>query len=462
MNDELRYRFPAGFRWGAGTSAFQIEGGVTEDGRGPSVWDTFAAAEGSIHSRHTAEVACDHFHRYEADIALMAEIGLPEYRFSVSWPRVMADGRNPEPRGLEFYDRVVDALLGRGINPSVTLYHWDLPQALEDEGGWPARDTAYRFADYAALVQRSLGDRVDQWTTVNEPFCAAFLGYGIGVHAPGIQDDVLALQAGHHLMLGHGLAMQALRAGSRTGQEFGLALNFSPALADVDDRRHAEARRKFDGLHNRFFLDAMLGRGYPADVVADTRHLGEWTSAIRDGDLDLVAQPVDWLGVNYYAPARVLPLDDPEAVSNCRLPGLRGVDVLPPRGPLTSFGWEQAPGALTSLLTWLHEYAGGIPLAVLENGAAFEDKVEADGRVHDKERERYLHEHLHAVLDGIRAGADVRAYVVWSFLDNFEWALGYTQRFGLVHVDFADGLDRRIKDSAYYYARVIETNALPD
>ncbi|MGW4128609.1 GH1 family beta-glucosidase [Amycolatopsis japonica] len=461
MNEAQPSRFPPGFRWGAGTSAFQIEGGAAEDGRGRSVWDTFAATEGKIHSGHTADVACDHFHRYEDDFELMAGLGIPGYRFSVSWPRVMPDGRTKEPRGLAFYDRMVDALLARGITPSLTLYHWDLPQTLEDEGGWPARDTAYRFADYTALVQDALGDRVDHWTTVNEPFCAAFLGYGSGIHAPGRTDEALAMQAAHHLMLAHGLAMQVLRAGARPGQEFGLALNFAPALADADDERHREALRKFNGLHNRFFLDPALGRGYPEDVLADTRHLGDWTSVIHDGDLDTIAQPMDWLGVNYYAPARVVPLDDADAVSNCGLPSLRGVDVTPPRGPLTSFGWEQAPESLTDLLVWLHEHTGGLPTQVLENGAAFEDRVEEDGTIRDGERERYLRDHLHAILAAIRAGADVRGYVVWSLLDNFEWSLGYTQRFGLVRVDFADGLRRTVKDSARYYARVIGMNALP-
>ncbi|WP_410604711.1 GH1 family beta-glucosidase [Amycolatopsis sp. lyj-90] len=460
MKEEPPYSFPAGFLWGAGTSAFQVEGGTAEAGRGLSVWDTFAATEGKIHSGHTAEVACDHFHRNEADFDLIAQIGLPSYRFSVSWPRVMPDGRTREPRGLAFYDRLVDALLARDIKPSLTLYHWDLPQAIEDEGGWPARDTAFRFAEYSSVVQEALGDRVGHWTTVNEPFCAAFLGYGNGVHAPGITDEMRALQAAHHLMLGHGMAMQALRAGARNGQEFGLALNFAPALADADEHPHLEARRKFDGLHNRFFLDAALGRGYPVDVLDDTRRLG-WTSVIREGDLDIIAQPMDWLGVNYYAPARVTPLNDLEALSNCGLPGLRGLDVLPPRGPLTSFGWEQAPDVLTDLLLWLRDHTGGLPLIVLENGAAFEDEVDPGGRVRDNERERYIHEHLHAVLTAIKAGADVRGYVLWSLLDNFEWSLGFSQRFGLIHVDFADGLDRTVKDSAYYYARVIGANALP-
>ncbi|ANN15946.1 beta-glucosidase [Amycolatopsis orientalis] len=461
MNDAQPYRFPPDFRWGVGTSAFQIEGGVTEDGRGRSVWDTFTATEGKIHSGHVADVACDHLHRYEEDFALIAGMGIPGYRFSISWPRVMPDGRTLEARGLGAYDRMVDAVLDRGITPSVTLYHWDLPQALEDDGGWPARDTAYRFADYAALVQELLGDRVDHWTTVNEPFCAAFLGYGTGLHAPGHTDEVLAMRAAHHLMLAHGLAMQALRAGARPGQEFGLALNFAPALVDVDDERHREARRKFDGLHNRFFLDPALGRGYPEDVLADSRHLGDWTSVIHDGDLETIAQPMDWLGVNYYAPARVTPLEDVNAVSNCGLPSLRGVDVTPPRGPLTSIGWEQSPDSLTDLLVWLHKHTGGLPTQVLENGAAFEDRVDEDGRIRDIEREQYLHDHLHAIHAAIEAGAYVRGYVVWSLLDNFEWSLGYSQRFGLVRVDFDNGLRRTVKDSARYYARVIEMNALP-
>jgi beta-glucosidase len=452
--------FPAGFLWGAATASYQVEGGVAEGGRGPSIWDTFSAAEGKVLDGASGEVACDHYHRYPEDIGLLAGLGLNAYRFSVAWPRVMPDGRTPSTVGLGFYDRLVDELLSRDVVPVLTLYHWDLPQAIEDAGGWPSRDTSFRFAEYAALVHEALGDRVNQWTTINEPFCAAFLGYGSGVHAPGVQDYDTALVAAHHLLLGHGLATRALTEQARPGHEFSLALNFAPAIADGSTPAHLEAARKFDGIHNRFFLDPVLGKGYPPDVMADVAfHGGRFAASVRDGDTDVIAAAIDWLGVNYYAPARVTPLDDPLAPSNCPLPALRGLDVLPAPGPLTAFGWEQAPRTLTSLLGWLSSRSGGLPLVVAENGASFVDEV-ADGRVHDVARTRYYAEHVGAVHDAIRAGADVRGYFAWSLLDNFEWAMGYSQRFGLVHVDFATQV-RTVKDSGRFLGQVAKANALP-
>ncbi|WP_410641409.1 GH1 family beta-glucosidase [Amycolatopsis sp. lyj-346] len=447
--------FPTGFLWGAATASYQVEGGVTEGGRGPSVWDTFAATDGKVLGGATGAVACDHYHRYPEDIGLLAGLGLNAYRFSVAWPRVMPDGRTTSAAGLAFYDRLVDELLSRAVVPVLTLYHWDLPQALEDAGGWPERDTASRFADYAAVVHAALGDRVRQWTTVNEPFCAAFLGYGSGVHAPGVQDHDTALVAAHHLLLAHGLATRALTAQARPGHEFSLALNFAPAIPDGSSPAHAEAARKFDGIHNRFFLDPVLGRGYPADVVAAA---GRFVECVRDGDTDVIAAPIDWLGVNYYAPARVTPLEDPQAPSNCPLPTLRGMDVLPARPPLTAFGWEQSPSTLTSLLEWVSARSGGLPLVVAENGASFVDTV-VDGRVYDAARVNYFMEHLRAVHDALRLGVDVRGYFAWSLLDNFEWAMGYTQRFGLIHVDF-ETQRRTVKDSGRFLGRVAKANAL--
>ncbi|RZQ60196.1 GH1 family beta-glucosidase [Amycolatopsis suaedae] len=452
-------QFPRDFLWGAATASYQVEGGATADGRGSSIWDAFTRVNGAIADGASGDVACDHFHRYAEDVALMAELGLPAYRFSIAWSRVMPDGATPSPRGLDFYHRLTDELLANGIEPVVTLYHWDLPQAVEDDGGWLDRDTAARFADYAAHVHSGLADRVDRWTTINEPFCAAFLGYGSGVHAPGRTDKAAALVAGHHLMLAHGRAMRALRSQARPGDSLSIALNFSPAIADGDTAAHREAARKFDGIHNRFFLDPLLGKGYPDDVLADVEHLPGLRDAIADGDLEVLAEPIDWLGVNYYAPTRVTPLDDPRAASNCPLPGLLGMDVLPPRGKLTSFGWEQAPDSFTDLLCWLDEYTG-IPLVVAENGAAFTDTVSADGAVHDPERADYYTEHLRAVHRAVSRGADVRGYLAWSLLDNFEWAMGYTQRFGLVHVDF-DTLRRTVKDSGRHFSRIIAANAVP-
>ncbi|MGK3201262.1 GH1 family beta-glucosidase [Amycolatopsis sp. MEPSY49] len=452
--------FPTGFLWGAATASYQVEGAVTADGRGPSIWDAFSARPGAVLDDASGEVACDHYHRFPEDVGLLADLGLNAYRFSVAWPRVMPDGRTPSKAGLAFYDRLVDELLRRDVTPVLTLYHWDLPQALEDVGGWPSRDTAYRFADYASFVHDALGDRVNQWTTINEPFCAAFLGYGSGVHAPGVQDHDTALVAAHHLLLAHGLATRALTAQARPGHEFSLALNFAPALADGTSPAHAEAARKFDGIHNRFFLDPVLGRGYPPDVVADVEyHGGRFAASVRDGDTDTIAAAIDWLGVNYYAPARVTPLADPLSPGNCPLPGLRGLDVLPARPPLTAFGWEQAPGVLTDLLGWLSSRSG-LPLVVAENGASFVDQV-VGGRVFDAARVNYFMEHLGAVHAAIRAGADVRGYFAWSLLDNFEWAMGYSQRFGLVHVDFETQV-RTVKDSGRFLGRVAKANALPE
>ena len=453
--------FPPGFLWGAATASYQIEGGLREGGRGPSIWDTFGAVEGNVLNGDTGDIACDHYHRSAEDVAMLAGLGLGAYRFSVAWPRVMPDGKTTSAAGIGFYDRLVDELLRRDIAPVLTLYHWDLPQAIEDAGGWPERDTAARFADYAAVVHDALGDRVSQWTTINEPFCAAFLGYGSGVHAPGVRDHDTALVAAHHLLLGHGLAMRALTEQARPGQEFSLALNFAPAITDGDTPAHREAERKWNGIHNRFFLDPVLGKGYPADVMANVEHHGgRFAQSIRDGDTDVIAAAIDWLGVNYYAPARVTPLEDPLQVSNCPLPGLRGLDVLPAKGPLTAFGWEQAPGSLAGLLTWLNERTGGLPLMVAESGASFVDEVAADDRVHDPERVEYHRTHLRAVHDAIGAGADVRGYFAWSLLDNFEWAMGYSQRFGIVHVDF-ETQQRRIKDSGHFLGEAAKANGLP-
>ncbi|MTD55841.1 GH1 family beta-glucosidase [Amycolatopsis pithecellobii] len=452
-------RFPPGFLWGAATASYQIEGGAKDGGRGPSIWDTFCAEPGKIHGGANGDVACDHFNRYPEDVALMADLGLPAYRFSVSWSRVMPDGKRVSQEGLDFYRRLVDELTAKGVEPVVTLYHWDLPQALEDEGGWRNRELAGHFAEYAQTVHSALGDRVRQWTTINEPFCSAFLGYFAGIHAPGDTDPAAALVAAHHLLLAHGTALQALRAQARPEHSFSVALNFSPALAEGYGPEHVDAARKFDGMHNRFFLDPLLGKGYPEDVLADLAHVGGLADAIKDGDLETIAGPIDWLGVNYYAPTRVKPLEDPYQQSNCPLPGLRGVDVVAPRPPLTGFGWEQTPSSLTELLRWLNWHTGGLPLVIAENGAAFEDVIGEDGRIRDTARTNYIADHLRAVHAAIEGGADVRGYLLWALLDNFEWSMGYSQRFGIVHVDF-ETQRRTVKDSARFYQNVITHNAL--
>ncbi|WP_367136953.1 GH1 family beta-glucosidase [Saccharothrix sp. HUAS TT1] len=450
-------RFPPDFLWGAATASFQIEGATAADGRGPSIWDTFAAKPGAVLGGDTGDPACDHYHRYPADVALMEELGLAAYRFSLAWPRIQPEGSGRvEPRGLAFYDRLVDELLGRGIQPVVTLYHWDLPQALEDEGGWRDRDTAYRFAEYAALVHEHLGDRVQLWTTLNEPWCSAFLGYANGVHAPGVVDPKGSLEAAHHLLLGHGLAVRAMASQAPADHRFSIVLNFCSVW--VDDDASLDAARKVDGLQNRLFLDPLGGRGYPQDVVEDTAWLGDWTSVVRDGDLDVIATPLDWMGVNYYAPTRVAVAADPLSVTGGPFPGLRGVDLLPPRGELTGFGWEVDARGLTELLERLQRDVD-LPLVVTENGSAFPDVVEG-GEVVDEERTRYLVDHLRALHAAIAAGVDVRGYFAWSLLDNFEWAAGYSQRFGIVHVDYETQV-RTVKRSGRTLAGVIDANAVP-
>lgn len=453
--------FPPGFYWGAATAAFQIEGATTADGRGRSIWDTFSATAGKVLNGDTGEPACDHYHRYREDVALMSELGLGVYRFSVAWPRIQPTGSGPvEPRGIDFYDRLVDTLLTSGIQPMATLYHWDLPQALQDDGGWVNRDTAMRFVDYATAVHSALGDRVTQWTTLNEPWCAAFLGYCGGIHAPGLTDPVASLQAAHHLLLAHGLAMRALREQAPPEHELSIVLNFSPVWTDGVDEEYRDAVRKVDGLQNRILLDPLLGRGYPPDVLADIDWLGDWGTVIRGGDLAAIATPVDWIGVNFYQPTWVGPGADPLAPTPGNMPGLRGVRMLPPRGEVTGFGWEQEPSALTELLLWLHREAPHIPIVVTENGSSFPDRV-VDGHVEDVDRTRYLIEHVRAVRTAIENGADVRGYLAWSLLDNFEWAAGYSQRFGVIHVDF-ETQRRTIKLSGRTLAELARTNRLPD
>jgi beta-glucosidase len=450
---------PAGFVWGAATAAYQVEGASTEDGRGPSVWDTFSHAPDRVRGAGTGDIAVDHYHRWREDVELMAELGLSAYRFSVSWPRVQPTGRGPaDRRGLEFYSRLVDRLLDRGIEPWLTLYHWDLPQALEDAGGWPERDTAGRFADFAALVHGALGDRVHTWTTVNEPWCSAFLGYGSGEHAPGRQEPAAAVRAGHHLLLGHGLATQVLRA---VGARVALSLNLYPV--QPAGPTEADAARRIDGLQNRFFLDPVLRGAYPADVIADLAPVTD-LDFVAAGDLALIGQPLDALGVNYYSrPVGRAGSGTPRPGPAGRLlpspyPGAADVGFEAAGTERTAMGWEIHAAGLTGVLTRVATEYDAPPLYVTENGAAFADTVTADGRVHDRERTAYLAAHLGACRDAVAAGVDLRGYFVWSLLDNFEWAWGYDMRFGLVHVDFASQR-RRLKDSALWYAESTRRNA---
>lgn len=423
-----------GFVWGAATSAFQVEGGAREGGRGPSIWDTFATRPGAIEDGTDGQVACDHFHRYPEDVALLAELGVDAYRLSVSWPRVLPTGVGAtSAAGLDFYDRLVDALCAAGIAPWVTLYHWDLPEALQQAGGWAARSTVDAFADYAALIARRLGDRVTCFVTQNEPWCAAILGHLEGVHAPGHQDGAEALVVAHHLLLGHGLATQAVRR-ERPGARVGLShlyLHVEAAGPQLE-----AAARELDGVFNRFYLDPLHGRGYPEDVLAHYEGQGFLPNGlvhVRPGDLELIAAPADFLGVNYYTRAR-----------------LGG----PAEGPLTEMGWEVYPDGLRQALLRIHRDYGPPSLVVTESGAAFADAPDVDGVVHDAARVRYLEAHSAAALDARAAGAPVEGYFVWSLLDNFEWAFGYTKRFGLVRVDF-DTRARTLKDSGRWYRDAI-------
>ncbi|MFF9425141.1 GH1 family beta-glucosidase [Streptomyces sp. NPDC014746] len=460
--------FPAGFLWGAATAAYQIEGAAAEDGRTPSIWDTFAHTPGKVFEGHTGDVAVDHYHRFREDVGIMAELGLTAYRFSVSWSRVQPTGRGPAvQRGLDFYRRLVDELLAAGIEPALTLYHWDLPQELEDAGGWPERSTAERFAEYAGIVAGALGDRVKRWTTLNEPWCSAFLGYGSGVHAPGRTDPVASLRAAHHLNLGHGLAVQALRAGLPSDRQLAVSLNLHEIRPLTGAAEDLDAARRIDAVGNRIWLGPMLEGAYPEDLLADTAHLTDW-SFVRDGDEAVANQPLDLLAVNYYTPTLVShvpdgvekPQDDGHGNSeHSPWPGADAVAFHRAPGEPTAMGWAVDPGALYDLLRRVSAAYPGLPLVISENGAAYEDVVGEDGSVHDPERAAYVHAHLEAVHRAMADGVDVRGYFLWSLLDNFEWAYGYAKRFGAVRVDY-DTLERTPKSSARWYARVARSGEL--
>jgi beta-glucosidase len=449
-----RGTFPDGFVWGVSTSAYQIEGANAEDGRGPSIWDSFSDAQD----------ACDHYHRFPEDVRLMKELGLSAYRFSISWPRVLPEGAGRvNAAGLGFYDRLLDELLNAGITPYATLYHWDLPQALEERGGWPERDTALRFADYAAVVHERLGDRVHTWFTLNEPWVAAFLGYGSGVHAPGRKSAADAFRAAHHMLLGHGLAASALRA--RGASRVGAVLNFAPVMtpAQVADpgrelsEEDAEAVARIDELQHRQFLEPMLRGHYPdrlLKIVEAAAGLGH----VHDGDLAAIHQPIDLLGVNYYAPSVVRA--QPGEPADPAYPGSEGVLFCTVPTAVTAMGWPIVPGALTVLLRRLTREYPEQELMITENGADFADTLTGD-TVHDVDRISFIEEHLRALRTAVDEGARVRGYLLWSLLDCHEWADGYQRKFGIVHVDFATQ-KRRLKDSALWYRDVIRRNGLGD
>jgi len=466
--------FNSAFVIGSATASYQIEGAVTADGRGPSIWDTFSATPGAIVNGDTGEVADDHYNRLESDLDLMADLGLEAYRFSIAWPRIQPLGSgDANQAGLEFYGRLVDGLLDRGIRPIATLYHWDLPQALEDAGGWTNRETAYRFAEYARLVASELGDRVQVWTTLNEPWCSAFLGYGSGAHAPGRTSGADALAAMHHLNLAHGLAVQVLRE-VVPGAEISVTLNFH--VLRGDDDTSPQAIRRIDALANRSFTGPMLAGGYPADLIADTADVTDW-SFVRAGDAAIIHQPLDFLGVNYYSTARVRMwngisprenADGHKDVGGSPWPGSRDVEFLTQDGPFTAMGWNIAPDGLEELLVSLASQFPALPLMITENGAAFDDEVVGgnDGavhgvRVHDVERLDYLRRHFTAAHRAIARGVDLRGYLVWSLLDNFEWGYGYSKRFGIVHVDY-ETQQRTVKDSGRWLSKLIRSHVIPD
>jgi len=451
-------RFPAGFAWGTATASYQIEGAVEEDGRSPSIWDTFSHTPGKVQDGDTGDVADDHYHRYKEDIELMAGLGVGWYRFSLAWPRLQPDGRGAlNEAGVDFYSRLVDALLAKDIQPWVTLYHWDLPQVLQDEGGWPRRDTAERFAEYASAVYERLHDRVTHWTTLNEPWVSAFLGHATGQHAPGLQDPEAALRAAHHLLLGHGLAIEAMRAQGDADSTFGITLSMSPIDAASDDPADLDAARRADGLTNRLFLDPLLRGGYPADVLEDVREVTAGAH-VQSGDEERINAPLDFLGINYYF-RTVVRAGTAARDETSTWVGSGDIESVSRGLAQTEMGWEIDPEGLYDLLSRVARDCPGVPLYVTENGAAVADEKGPDGEVHDPARVAYLDGHFRAAHRAIADGVDLRGYFVWSLLDNFEWSFGYSKRFGLIHVDF-DTLERTPKDSARWYAEVTRANAL--
>lgn len=449
-DSELAASFPAGFLWGAATAAYQIEGATHEDGRGPSIWDRFASTPGKTRDGDTGAVAGDHYHLMAQDVDLMARLGLSAYRFSVAWPRILPNGTGAvNVPGLDFYERLVDRLLAWGIEPVVTLYHWDLPQALEDHGGWLNRATAFAFAEYAEVVARRLGDRVTRWTTLNEPWCSAYLGYGTGVHAPGKRSMEAAVAAGHHLLLAHGLSVPRLRALVRPDARIGITLNLTPVYAADGRPQTLRVQRAAHAFHNRWFLDPIFRGTYPAGLFED---LHVPPPAIEGGDLACIAARIDFLGVNYYSRLLVRGCDPHYPPSDSTPPWQSGQVVgSVPGSAYTDMGWEIYPEGLADLLLSLrHEY-GPRAIAVTENGAAFHDAWDGGDRVHDAQRVAYLRAHLQALAVAIMLGVPVEGYFAWSLMDNFEWAEGYSRRFGIVYVDYAS--QRRIvKDSGTWYA----------
>jgi beta-glucosidase len=435
----------ADFRFGAATAAFQIEGAVHEDGRGESIWDRFTHTPGRVENGDHGDVACDHYHRWREDVELIGALGLDSYRFSIAWPRIFPTGDGaPNQAGIDFYRRLAEGLRAQGVEPLATLYHWDLPQALQDRGGWGERETVERFGEYAETVYERLGDVIGEWLTINEPWVVAFAGHARGTKAPGITDWAVAVRASHHVNLAHGRAVEALRA-ARPGARVGAALHIDPIDPATDsDADHAAAER-LDGHLNRWFLDALIRGRYPADMLdLYERRVGP-LRFIRDGDLATIAAPTDFLGINYYRPFRVRAAERDAVL---------GAEYEAPHPPVTGMDWEVRPNRLTELLARIRNGYGNPCLYITENGAAYDDPPARNGEVEDPERTEYLRSHLAAVAEAAAAGSNVRGYYVWSLLDNFEWEHGYDKRFGIVHVDYRTQR-RTPKASARWYRDLI-------
>jgi beta-glucosidase len=439
-------RFPSDFAWGTATAAYQIEGAAQTDGRGESIWDRFSHTPGNVLNGDTGDVACDHYHRYLDDIALMHSLNLTAYRFSIAWPRVLPQGRGAvNAAGLDFYDRLVDGLLAANITPFVTLYHWDLPQALQEEGGWANRAVVDAFAHYVDIISHRLGDRVHHWITQNEPWCVSFLGHYTGETAPGQRNLATALQVAHHVLLSHGTAVSILRANGSAQTRVGITCFLSPGVPASDSEADLVAARRWDGYLNRWFLDPLAGRGYPQDMLA---YYGSAAPTIQSGDLDRIAVSLDFFGLNYYF--RTVVSDDPTApVPSVRKHRVEGAEY-------TAMDWEVHPDSFYELLLRLTRDYRFPAIYITENGAAYPDMVDADGTVHDPKRVIFLQAHIAAAHRALAADVPLAGYFVWSLLDNFEWAYGYYRRCGIVYVDYSTQ-QRIVKDSGHWYAELIAT-----
>ena len=443
--------FPEDFVWGLATSSYQIEGAYAEDGKGESIWDRFSHTPGKVFNGDTGDVACDHYHRSKEDVSLMKEIGLDSYRFSLSWPRILPNGTGqPNQAGIDFYKKLIEQLLNASIDPMVTLYHWDLPQSLQDKGGWVNRDVAKYFAEYAGIVFQELGDVVDKWITHNEPWVAAFNGYSSGEHAPGIRDNYASAQAAHHLLLSHGLAVARYRELGLSG-EIGITLNLNPTYPATDSKEDQKAADIYDDYINGWFLEPLFKGSYPQELLAIyQQELGP--IPINQEDMAVISQEIDFLGINYYS--RAIVKDNPAAEL------LKFDTVANKDAKYTAMGWEIYPEGLYDMLLIINQKYTDKPLFITENGAAFPDRISTDGRVHDRERIEYFKEHLEVTDRALKAGIPLKGYYFWSLMDNFEWAHGYSKRFGFIFVDYANQQKRILKDSAYWYQDVIKNNGL--